>query len=51
MVGNDAKEDLAAREAGLSVYLITDCLLNPQGLDLSGVPTGSFRDFMAYAGL
>lgn len=51
MVGNDAKEDLAAREAGLSVYLITDCLLNPQGLDLSGVPTGSFQDFMAYAGL
>ena len=51
MVGNDAKEDLAARKAGLSVYLITDCLLNPQGLDLSGVPTGSFRDFMAYAGL
>jgi len=51
MVGNDAKEDLAAREAGLSVYLITDCLLNPQGLDLSRVPTGSFQDFMAYAGL
>ncbi len=49
MVGNDAREDLAAREAGLSVYLITDCLIDPDKADLSGVDTGSFREFLRYA--
>ena len=51
MVGNDALEDTAAMEQGVSVYLITDCLLNPAGRDLGGVPQGSFRDFLAFAGL
>lgn len=51
MVGNDAREDLAAREAGLGVYLVTDCLENPGGQDLSGVDKGSFAQFMVWAGL
>ena len=51
MVGNDALEDTAALKAGISVYLTTDCLLNPSGQDISGVPQGTFRDFMEYAGL
>ena len=51
MVGNDAVEDTAALEQGIPVYLITDCLLNPQGRDLSGLPHGSFREFLAFAGL
>ena len=52
MVGNDAAEDaLAAGKAGMERYLITDCLENPGGVDISNVPQGSFEDFMAYAGL
>ena len=51
MVGNDAVEDTAALEQGIPVYLITDCLINPQGRDLSDLPHGSFREFLAFAGL
>ena len=51
MVGNDATEDAAALEQGLELYLVTDCLLNPKGRDLSGIPQGSFQEFMAFAGL
>jgi len=51
MVGNDVKEDLAAAQAGIRVFLVTDCLINPDGLDLGGVQTGSFRDFAEYAGV
>ena len=28
MVGNDATEDMAAREVGMDVFLLTDCLIN-----------------------
>lgn len=52
MVGNDAQEDCAAaRQAGLAVYLVTDCLENPRGIDISGFPRGSFGEFMEFAGL
>ena len=50
MVGNDAVEDTAALEKGLSVYLVTDCLLNPTGRDLEQIPHGSFREFLTFAG-
>lgn len=51
MVGNDAQEDTAALKAGIPVYLVTDCLLNPAGLDLSSIPQGSFSEFLHWAGL
>lgn len=51
MVGNDAQEDTAALKAGIPVYLVTDCLLNPVGLDLSSIPQGSFSEFLHWAGL
>lgn len=52
MVGNDVREDgLAARQAGLSVYLITDCLENAGGAEASGFAQGSFPEFMQWAGL
>lgn len=49
MVGNDASDDLAAREAGLDVYLVTDCLINEKNLSLADVKQGSMKDFYAYA--
>lgn len=52
MVGNDASEDaLAAGQAGMECYLITDCLENPGGVDIKGFQKGSFRDFLAFAGV
>lgn len=52
MIGNDVREDaIAAGQAGLSAYLITDCLENAHGDDISGIPQGSFTDFMKFAGL
>lgn len=51
MVGNDALEDTAALQKGIGVYLVTDCLLNPTGRDISQVSQGSFQDFLAMAGL
>lgn len=52
MVGNDVREDvLAAGQAGIQTYLITDCLENAQGDDISAVKKGSFQEFMKFAGL
>ena len=51
MVGNDAEEDLAAAKIGMSVYLITDCLINNKNADLSEIPRGNFDDLRAFLGL
>ena len=48
MVGNDATEDMAAQEAGMSVFLITDCLINRENKDISVYPNGSFEQLMEY---
>ena len=48
MVGNDAAEDMAAAQAGLEVFLLTDCLINTRQQDISGYPQGGFDELMAY---
>ena len=48
MVGNDAQEDLAAREAGIEVFLLTDCLINKTNRPLAGCPQGGFADLRRY---
>lgn len=48
MVGNDVEEDMIARNLGLSVFLLTDCLINPNGRDISAYPHGSFDELSAY---
>ncbi|MDE7218063.1 MAG: HAD family hydrolase [Oscillospiraceae bacterium] len=47
MIGNNPLDDMAAREAGLAVYLVTDCLENPDGLPVNAYPHGSFRELEA----
>lgn len=44
MVGNDANEDTVADKLGMQVFIVTDCLLNPDGKDISVYPNGSFDD-------
>ena len=48
MVGNDANEDMAARELGMDVFLLTDCLINAKNRDISVYPQGDFAALNAY---
>lgn len=48
MVGNDAREDLAALDAGMQVFLLTDCLINKEDRDLSPYPHGDFAALQDY---
>ena len=49
MVGNDLAEDTGAVAAGLSLYVVTDCLENGDKGDLSQYPHGSFQEFLSFA--
>ena len=40
MVGNDVDEDMIAHKLGMQVFLLTDCLLNRNGADISQYPHG-----------
>lgn len=48
MVGNDVEEDMVAGELGMSVFLLTDCLLNKHNKDISVFPQGSFAELSEY---
>ncbi len=48
MVGNDVDEDMIAETVGMSVFLLTDCLINRNGKDISVYPHGSFKELMEY---
>lgn len=48
MVGNDASEDLAAAKIGIPVFLLTDCLINKDGRDLTDIPHGSYPELIQY---
>lgn len=48
MVGNDATEDMVAQTLGMDVYLLTNCLINKNGVDLSGYPQGDLDTLLHY---
>ena len=48
MVGNDVNEDMVARELGMQVFLLTDCIINKDNKDISQYPNGSFPELLAY---
>ena len=48
MVGNDAVEDVAATKLGIQVFLLTDCLINKNGMDIAAYPHGGFDELMAF---
>ena len=50
MVGNDVGEDMSAQEAGMDVFLLTDCLINKGEADISVYPQGSFKELLEYVG-
>ena len=47
MVGNDYTEDLAAAKIGMDTYLVTDCLIAPEGADLSVTRHGTLDELCA----
>lgn len=47
MVGNNPVDDMAALEAGLSAFLVTDYMENPGNLPVEGYPHGSFQRLSA----
>lgn len=48
MVGNDANEDMAAADAGIQSFLLTNCLINSKGKDISVYPRGGFDQLKMY---
>lgn len=46
MVGNDVGEDMVAKRLGMQVFLLTDCLINKGGEDISAYPNGSFPELL-----
>jgi len=48
MVGNDVCEDMIARELGMHVFLLTDCLINKDNADISIYPNGNFDALLHY---
>ena len=50
MVGNDVSDDMVARELGMQVFLLTDCLINKSDVDIAQYPHGSFDELMAFIG-
>ncbi len=48
MVGNDVGDDMVAASLGMRVFLLTDCLINERGADISAYPHGSFDALMTY---
>ena len=48
MVGNDVGEDMIAETLGMKVFLLTDCIINKQNIDISRYPHGSFAELTAF---
>ena len=48
MVGNDVEEDMIAQKLGAQVFLLTDCLINKNDIDITAYPNGSWDKLLAY---
>ncbi|MBQ8603259.1 MAG: HAD family hydrolase [Oscillospiraceae bacterium] len=48
MVGNDVGEDMIAAQLGMKVFLLTDCIINKNGVDISQIPHGGFEELIEF---
>jgi FMN phosphatase YigB (HAD superfamily) len=48
MIGNDVSEDMIAERLGMKTFLLTDCLINKNGEDISKWPHGCFEELKAF---
>lgn len=44
MVGNDVTEDMCVSGLGMETFLLKDCLICPEGEDITGIRQGNFDD-------
>ena len=50
MIGNDVGEDMIAKDLGMKVFLLSDCLINKENKDISIYPRGSFEELLHWIG-
>lgn len=48
MIGNDTRDDFCAHALGIPVFILTPCLINKGGVDLSQYPHGDFDELAEY---
>lgn len=48
MVGNDVDDDMVTEDLGMQTFLVTDCLINNSGKDISRYPQGNLSDLIRY---
>ena len=48
MVGNDVSDDMVAGELGIKLFLLTDNLINKNGVDIDAFEHGSYDDLYAF---
>jgi len=48
MVGNDVREDMVAETLGMKVFLLTDCIINKDGIDISRYPNGGYDELIEF---
>jgi FMN phosphatase YigB (HAD superfamily) len=48
MVGNDVQEDMCAAKLGMETFLLTECLINKEGADISCFRQGGFEELLHY---
>ena len=48
MVGNDVDEDMIAKTVGMSVFLLTDNIINRENKDISAFSNGGFDELLNY---
>lgn len=48
MVGNDVSDDMVAKNIGMKVFLLTNCLINRTNQDISVYPQGDFEQLKSY---
>lgn len=48
MVGNDVSDDMVAQKLGMKVFLLTDCLINRTGEDISVYRRGGFEELLIF---
>jgi len=48
MVGNDVEDDMVAEKLGMKVFLMPECLINKENVDITQYPHGDFEKLMYY---
>lgn len=50
MVGNDVREDMVANKLSMRVFLLDECVINKDGIDIDIYPHGGFSELLDYIG-